>query len=93
MNFRPYAPGYGLLTITEQVTKSRTEVTDYVIARLEAAYGHGFRVLKVGGSPESDYDVHLSDDDECGTCECKGFLRHGHCRHLDALQALAAGKL
>jgi hypothetical protein len=31
---------------------------------------------------------------ENGTCECKGFLRHNHCKHLDSLRALrTAGKL
>jgi hypothetical protein len=24
------------------------------------------------------------------SCECKGFLRHGHCKHVDALQTLVS---
>jgi hypothetical protein len=36
------------------------------------------------------YDVDLA----AGTCECMGWLRHSHCKHLESLTALkGAGKL
>jgi hypothetical protein len=36
------------------------------------------------------YHVCLSDQPEDRRCECKGFLRHGHCKHVDGLGALAS---
>jgi hypothetical protein len=32
--------------------------------------------------------LHVVRNGACGSCECRGFLRRGHCRHQDALQAL-----
>ena len=38
-----------------------------------------------GSDPESEsYAVNLS----MSTCECKGFLRHGSCKHLVSVRAL-----
>src|SRR5262245_38820126 len=44
-----------------------------------------------GGGPDH-YDVMVCGPEK--SCECMGFLRHGHCKHSDSLAALvAAGKL
>jgi hypothetical protein len=53
----------------------------------------GFKVEKVG--PEADGAAyHVNIDGDRRTCECKGYLRHGHCKHGDGLAALlAAGRL
>lgn len=47
-----------------------------------------FRVTKILGKPgEPDhYDVTLSDAGD--TCECKGFIRWGRCKHTGALRCL-----
>jgi hypothetical protein len=37
------------------------------------------------GEPDH-YDVTV--DDAHGSCECKGFVFHGHCKHRDSLAAL-----
>jgi hypothetical protein len=40
------------------------------------------------------YHVLLANRPEARSCECKGFLRHGHCKHVEGLAALAiAGRL
>jgi len=57
---------------------------------------NGFRLEKVKPVPaegEPDhYDVLL--DGERSTCECQGFLRWGHCKHVESLLALIkCGKL
>jgi hypothetical protein len=40
------------------------------------------------GDGDDEYDVNLEETG--GSCECRGHLSHGHCRHVEALRALAA---
>jgi hypothetical protein len=48
-----------------------------------------FRVAKLTGD-QARYDVHF---DPAGrpSCECKGYLRHRHCKHCETITA--AGKV
>jgi hypothetical protein len=70
---------------------------DTVFYRLEALLadaGRGFRLVKAdrGDGPGEEYDVLLDGRDS--SCECKGFLRWGHCKHLESLSALSnSGKV
>ena len=51
--------------------------------------GQGMLLTKHDGSK---YHVRL--DGEHSTCECKGYLRWSHCKHIESLLALEqAGKL
>ena len=63
------------------------EGTDYRVSPLpiDPAIGHkAYRFAKQGGDG-AVYDVHA---DSFGLeCECKGFLRHGHCKHVQTIQA------
>jgi hypothetical protein len=53
--------------------------------------GRGFAVHRLGLG--NLYHVRVGSAEEC-SCECKGFLVHGHCRHVEGLLALVrAGKL
>jgi hypothetical protein len=67
---------------------------DYCVKPLPADFGAAYEVEKLfnpEGAPA--YTVHLSDDG-AQSCECKGHLRWGHCKHGQALWALRqAGKL
>ena len=75
----------GVVTIT--VGK---ESADYYLLEIASDFGRGFTVEKIGGTDK--YAVNIDGDKK--TCECKGFVRHGHCKHGDGLAALiAAGKL
>jgi hypothetical protein len=77
----------GLLRITE--TRGRKTTTDeYFVDRVAAQFGTGFFVEKRDyGAPEaSRYHVNLNG--QHSSCECKGNLRWGHCRHVSALAAL-----
>ena len=38
------------------------------------------------------YHIRVGGPDEC-SCECLGFLRHGHCKHIDGLQVLLESRL
>jgi hypothetical protein len=40
------------------------------------------------GAEQEPYHVNLGDAENPPSCECKGFLRHGHCRHIEGLTAL-----
>jgi hypothetical protein len=59
---------------------------DYFLTPVAADFGKGFLLEKIGA--EESYHVNLND--ERSSCECKGFLAHGHCKHRDGLAALAA---
>jgi hypothetical protein len=69
------------------------EEADYLLTELHADFGRGFEVAKVGlGDDEPPYHVNL--DAGRRSCDCKGHLKWGHCKHADGLAALAAaGKL
>ena len=42
--------------------------------------------MEKAGEPEAAYAVNLNG--AASTCECRGFLRWGHCKHVAGLQAL-----
>jgi hypothetical protein len=70
-------------------------ITAYKLSALDHGFGlAAFRLAKADcgdGNPEV-YDVLL--DGARSTCECLGFLKHHHCKHLESLLSLiAAGKL
>jgi SWIM zinc finger len=69
------------------------EHADYFVRQLAADYGRGFAVEKIG-LHENEPPYHVNIDGDRKTCECKGFLRHGYCKHSDGIAALiAAGQL
>jgi hypothetical protein len=47
--------------------------------------GRGFAVHRLGLG--NLYHVRVGTAEEC-SCECLGFLRHGHCKHVLGLAAL-----
>jgi hypothetical protein len=81
---------YGVLHIIEGGKRD-----DYFIRAIEADFGLGVEVTKLTGEPDNpQYNVNLDDQREHHSCECPGFLRWGHCKHIEGLVALArAGKL
>lgn len=71
----------------------RYVVTELVVERAEFG-GRAFRLAKLttGTDPEAaDYTALVSDHGPGhDSCECRGFLRHGHCSHLDAIRSIIA---
>jgi hypothetical protein len=66
------------------------EVAEYLITELGVDWpARGFEVAKVGdGAKDGPYHVLIEGNG--GSCECRGFLRWGRCRHRDGLAALVA---
>jgi hypothetical protein len=66
----------------------KTLTTDYFLSRIPSDFGDGFKLEKIIPTADepSTYCVNLSTEGH--RCECKGFLRHGHCKHVDSLAAL-----
>ena len=72
-------PGVIRISVEDQ------EPCDYLARRLPSDFGSAaFNLTKVGGHEE--YAVLL--DGASSSCECKGFLRWGQCKHVDGLKAL-----
>ena len=66
---------------------------DYCVRPLPADFGAAYEVEKVFNPDGATYHVHISDEGSC-SCECKGHIRWGHCKHGGAILALRqAGKL
>jgi hypothetical protein len=88
LEVRPEHGGLGIVRIWVG-----QEYADYFLDPIPADFGRGFKVEKIGlHANDPPYHVHLDGDQR--SCECKGFLRHGHCKHADGLAALvAAGRL
>ncbi|HEY7308391.1 MAG TPA: hypothetical protein VH643_03410 [Gemmataceae bacterium] len=65
----------------------------YWLRIIDADYGIGFEVRKP--LPENEtYHVHYDPARRLSTCDCKGGLHHGHCKHQEAILALIrTGKL
>lgn len=87
-----------LMTVgTSQVLAltSGKDTTFYQLAALDHGFGEAaFRLSKAdrGEGPGEVYDVLI--DGARSSCECKGFLRHHHCKHLEGIEALIqSGKL
>jgi len=65
----------------------------YAVTPIPSDYGTAFSVGKMGAEQEP-YHVNLGDSDNPASCECQGFARWHHCRHVEGLAALAsAGRL
>jgi SWIM zinc finger len=63
----------------------------YLVTRLPSDFGRAYRVEKLDDSGTA-YDVLLHGKQS--TCECKGFLHHGRCKHILTLaEMILAGLL
>jgi hypothetical protein len=100
VNLGPVIPGspnrlLSMTFITRGPKRTKEEHFAYWLRSIPGS-PNGFRLEKVNPAPEEGepdhYDVLL--DGTRSTCECKGFLHYGHCKHVDSLRALVqSGKL
>ena len=85
---KPDADSFGVVRLTVGGRSA-----DYLLTLLPADFGRGFQVEKIGLEGRGEV-YHVNLDGDRRTCECKGFLKWGHCKHADGLAALiAAGRL
>lgn len=84
--------GVGPLALPGLVELSRgQDAASYYLWVLPSDWGHAFRLEKFAsqGNPEGQqYDVSL--EPAGNSCECWGWLRWGHCRHVSGLSDLVA---
>jgi hypothetical protein len=68
-------------------------VDEYFLDQLTTDFGEGYELTKrTYGEEDTRYHINLAFENN--TCDCKGHLQHGHCKHVDGLIALKqAGKL
>lgn len=77
----PCRDGLGVICL-----HTRGQIAYYTLRELPCQIGgRGFAVHRLGLGDL--YHVRVGRHEEC-SCECLGFLRHGHCKHVQGLLAL-----
>lgn len=75
------------------IIDQKRAIAEYRVAEFPADGGRAFRFAKLEGGTDrtaTAYNVLLADSrsGEFDSCDCKGFGRHGHCKHVDAAHAI-----
>lgn len=94
-----YLPGrlaVGVLEIWQSV-RDKPEMSRYLVEELDPkvfgsteVYSRCFRLfLSQAKSEETEwYAIELEEDPEGDCCDCRGFVSHMHCKHLDSMRSL-----
>jgi hypothetical protein len=94
---RPIDPtGRGAVRITTQEGQQEPCSVVYACTVFGADFGLGVYLTKEEGegTDESCQSYTVNLDGLTSTCECKGYLRHRHCKHVEGLLVLQGrGKL
>ena len=88
---KPIQDGMGALQIT-----IGGEPHNYLIYTLRSDFGSAFRLIKQELVPQEEGFFELEDvarynvclNGQQSTCECIGFSKHGHCKHVSGLTVL-----
>jgi hypothetical protein len=72
------------------------EPHNYLIFPLTSDFGSAFRLIKQELVPQTEgfYELqdtaryHVNLNGQQSTCECLGFLKHNHCKHVEGLAVL-----
>lgn len=77
----------GVLSIDTDHASAR-----YVVSEFPTGWdGRGFLLAKLTGGTDTtreSYSCFVARNGQDEQCECKGFTRHGTCKHVDAVRAL-----
>ncbi len=83
----PFEGNPGIIDIT-----MNGKTSSYFVRNISSDFGRGFSLEKTG--PDAGEVYHLLLEQDGRSCDCKGHLRHGHCKHADAmLKLVQVGKL
>lgn len=93
--------GDGVVIFTPSTTErggllriATPKTAEYAVAEFPASWGRGFRLVKrffATDKTSASEDVFISTrPDVASRCTCRGFSRHGHCEHLEAMKIVAA---
>jgi hypothetical protein len=84
--------GRWVLQLTFWHPRRSAEDQFYHLSAIPSDYGTAYELRKLQADGGEVYHVNL--DSAGPSCDCPGHLRHGHCKHRDALEKLhALGKL
>jgi hypothetical protein len=89
-------PGVLEIRVTSGTKVPRAEVFEYLVTPLAADFGRGFLLSKfrAPGDEEQPEVYQVNVNGPRSVCTCLGHLSHGHCKHVDGLNALCnAGRL
>ena len=86
----PSGYGYDVLVIRQVRPKSADLLDCYTVEAFPSHMGErGIELTKGDGTV-----YHVNLDGRASTCDCKGHVSHGHCKHVESLLALQQrGKL
>jgi hypothetical protein len=63
--------------------------TTYAVESIPSSWGRAWRLYKHGpGTDKTEKEYKTLIGNDADWCNCKGFARHGHCRHCEALREL-----
>jgi hypothetical protein len=78
--------GIGVLAI-----RIRDKITHYTFREIPCEIGgRGFAIHRLGVGQR--YDVRIGSPADT-SCECLGYLAHGHCKHIEGLNAILKSHL
>jgi hypothetical protein len=62
----------------------------YFVTPLRADFGSAYELRKIGPNGFEPVGYHVNLNGQQSSCECRGFLQHGHCKHVSGLAVLQA---
>ena len=74
----------GMPVIVSLRDSKRGPTTDYWVEHLPSDFGRAMRFRKFNS--DENYDVLLDGGNY--SCECMGFLHHGHCKHVETARLM-----
>jgi hypothetical protein len=84
--------GRWVLQLTYWRPRRSAEDQFYHLTAIKSDWGRAFEVRKLQADGGEVYHVNITSDGP--TCDCKGFARWDHCKHVESLTALhLRGKL